>query len=173
MLIFILYLFLEEMRKTFNNEDAQLVSRAVEIAEEGLKHGGGPFGAIIKRGDTIISESYNKVVVSGDPTAHAEILAIRQASEIVGSHDLSDCVMYSSCEPCPMCMGAIYWAGIKTVFYGSGREDAASAGFNDDYIYKELELDPEKRELFFYRVKEIDSNRVFRAWEKLENRKTY
>ncbi len=161
------------MKKTFNDEDAKLVSKAVAIAEEGLKHGGGPFGALIKKGNRIISESYNKVIVSGDPTAHAEILAIRKACEVLGSHDLSNCIMYSSCEPCPMCLGAIYWAGIKTVYFGSGREDAASAGFDDDYIYKELELNPEKRDLFFCRVNAIDSNRVFRIWENMENKKTY
>ena len=173
MLIFILCSFLEGMRKKLDDKDARLVSRAVTIAEEGLKNGGGPFGALIRRGNRIISESYNQVVVLGDPTAHAEILAIRKASEVVGSHDLSDCILYSSCEPCPMCLGAIYWAGIKTVFYGSGREDAASAGFDDDYIYRELGLDPGQRDLSFCRVKDIDSNRVFRTWDKLENKKTY
>ena len=161
------------MKKKFNDEDARLVSRAVSIAEDGLKHGGGPFGALIKRGDMIIAESYNKVTILSDPTAHAEILAIRKACEVVGSHDLSDCTIYSSCEPCPMCLGAIYWAGIKKVYYGSVRDDAASAGFDDDYIYKELEHNPEQRDLFFCRVDKIDSNRVFRKWEKMEDKTTY
>ena len=161
------------MKEIYDDEDIKLVDRAVALAEEGLRHGGGPFGAVICRGDKIISESYNQVVNTGDPTAHAEIIAIRKASEIIGTHDLSDCILYSSCEPCPMCLGAIYWSGIKTVFYSSKREDAASAGFNDAYIYEEIEKEPDQRNLRFIRVKGIDSNRVFRTWDDLEEKKTY
>ena len=97
----------------------------------------------------LVAEASNKVVLSHDPTAHAEVLAIRKASSLLKTHDLSDCVLYTSCEPCPMCLGAIYWSGIKKVVYASDRNDAERSGFSDKLIYDEIILDPEKRKISF------------------------
>ena len=153
--------------------DKSLLLRAVEIAGNGIKCGGGPFGAIVSKDGKIISESYNKVVLTSDPTAHAEILAIRQAASLLKSYDLGECNLYSSCEPCPMCLGAIYWAGIKKVVYASDRVDAARAGFSDDMIYKEILLDPVERKVAFIRMTDAGEKEVFRKWDKLENKIPY
>jgi len=153
--------------------DKEFLLRAVKVAEEGIKKGSGPFGAVVVRNGEIISESANRVVSLNDPTAHAEILAIRQASKVLGTHSLGDCVLYASCEPCPMCLGAIYWSGIKTVFFAAGREDAASAGFSDKYIYDEIGLSVEERHIAFCRHKEVDGIEVFRIWNRFENKIPY
>src|SRR4030042_2720843 len=127
------------------NNDRTFLKRAVEIAGNGIKDGGGPFGAVITKDGRVITEATKAVVLSHDPTAHAEIVAIRKASAVLKTHDLSGCVIYTSCEPCPMCLGAVYWSGIKKVVYDSDRLDAEAAGFNDKFIYDELILDPAKR----------------------------
>ena len=153
--------------------DKSLLLRAVEIAGNGIKCGGGPFGAIVSKDGKIISESYNKVVLTSDPTAHAEILAIRQAASLLKSHDLGECNLYSSCEPCPMCLGAIYWAGIKKVVYACDRADAEEAGFSDNLIYEEILLDPENRKLTFLHIKNTGGEEVFRKWDELEDKIRY
>jgi guanine deaminase len=153
--------------------DKELLIRALEIAIDGITRGGGPFGAVITKDGEIISEAYNEVVFTSDPTAHAEILAIRKASESLGSHDLSDCTLFASCEPCPMCLGAIYWSGIKKVFYASDRKDAAAAGFGDDIFYKDLKKAPEKRMISFRQISEIDGREVFKIWEEYEKKISY
>jgi guanine deaminase len=155
------------------NDDKDLLMRAVAIAIGGIGKGGGPFGALVTKNGEIIAEAYNKVVFSGDPTAHAEILAIRKASEVTGSHDLSDCTIYASCEPCPMCLGAIYWAGIKRVFFASGRSDAAKAGFGDELFYEEIMKSPDKRKISFIRIGEVDGSEVFKIWDLFENKISY
>ena len=147
--------------------------RAVWLAKEGIKKGGGPFGAVIVRNGEIISEAINRVVYLNDSTAHAEILSIRQASKVLGTHSLSDCVLYASCEPCPMCLGAIYWSGIKKVFFAAGREDAASAGFSDKYICDEINLPVEKRHIILSQITEVDGIEVFRIWDRFENKIPY
>ena len=153
--------------------DRKFLIRAIEVAEEGISNGGGPFGAVIVKDGKIISESYNEVVNSTDPTAHAEILAIRNACRILESHDLTECTLYASCEPCPMCLGAIYWARINSVFYASDRKDAARAGFSDNFIYEELLAEPGIRKISFKTIPGITGDRVFNKWEKLENKKCY
>lgn len=153
--------------------DRSLLHQAVRLAGKGIDKGGGPFGAIITREGKIISETFNRVVHLNDPTAHAEILAIRQASKILKSHDLSDCTLYTSCEPCPMCLGAIYWAGIKKVVFSSERYDAAKAGFNDSFIYEEILLNPSLRKISFIQLRDDGSNEVFRKWEQFENKIPY
>jgi guanine deaminase len=153
--------------------DKLLLIRAVEIAGNGISEGGGPFGAVISKDGKIISQAFNKVVLTNDPTAHAEILAIRQASHVLKSHDLSDCTLYSSCEPCPMCLGAIYWAGIKKVFYASNRQDAEEAGFSDKLIYEEIVLDPENRKIAFIRITDAGGEEVFKKWDQLETKIPY
>jgi guanine deaminase len=153
--------------------DKDFLGRAVKIASDGIEKGSGPFGALVVRDEKIISESNNCVVLLHDPTAHAEVIAIREAAKILGTHDLSECVLYSSCEPCPMCLGAIYWSGIKKVCFAADRKDAAAAGFNDEFIYDEIAIAAEKRKVIFCRIESIDGKEVFRKWKAFENRIPY
>jgi len=153
--------------------DKEFLLRAVEIAGSGIENGGGPFGAVITRDGKIISEAFNMVVLSNDPTAHAEILAIRQAAKVLRSHDLDKCTLYTSCEPCPMCLGAIYWAGIKKVVYACDRVDAEEAGFSDKLIYEEIMLDPSDRKIEFLRITDAGGKDVFRKWDELEDKISY
>jgi guanine deaminase len=153
--------------------DKLFLGRAVEIALNGIQKGGGPFGAVVVKDGKIISEAINRVVLTNDPTAHSEILAIRQAAMFLKSYDLADCTLYSSCEPCPMCLGAIYWAGIKKVVYDCDRTDAARAGFNDNLIYEEILLDPADRKVSFLRIKDTGGTEVFRKWNELEDKIPY
>ncbi|NMC37540.1 MAG: nucleoside deaminase [Bacteroidales bacterium] len=153
--------------------DKKFLGRAVCLAIESVQSGGGPFGAVIVSGGRIISESGNKVVLLKDPTAHAEILAIREAARILENHDLSGCILYSSCEPCPMCLGAIYWSGIERIVYASDRYDASKAGFSDNEIYREICLGPEERKIIFHKVKMEGAEEAFKRWERLENKIPY
>jgi guanine deaminase len=153
--------------------DKKFLLRAIEIAADGIKKGGGPFGAVITKDGEIISESFNKVVLTCDPTAHAEVIAIREASNVLKSHDLNGCTLYSSCEPCPMCLGAIYWAGIKKVVYSCDRNEAESAGFSDKLIYEEILLDPAKRKISFLHIPGANGGEIFRKWDEFENKIPY
>jgi guanine deaminase len=153
--------------------DRLFLHRAIEIAICGIENGGGPFGAVITKDGEKISESFNKVVLTNDSTAHAEVVAIREASSLLRSHDLSGCTLYSSCEPCPMCLGAIYWAGIKKVVYACDRIDAENAGFSDKLIYEEIMLDPSKRIISFLHMEDEDSKEIFRKWDDFENKIPY
>ncbi len=132
---------------------------------------GGPFGAVIVRNGEMISSAHNEVLRTNDPTAHAEINAIRNASQILGTFDLSDCILYTSCYPCPMCMGAILWARIPTVYYGATREDAASGGFDDAAFYEAIDHpDP------FLDLQSLDTDegkKLFASWNIKEDRKIY
>ena len=120
---------------------------AIKLSAESVRSGGGPFGAVIVRNGEIIARGENRVTVCNDPTAHAEVSAIREAAARMGTYDLSGCEIYSSCEPCPMCLGAIYWARLDRLYYAGTRADAANVGFDDAHIYEELPLDPSQREL--------------------------
>jgi guanine deaminase len=153
--------------------DKSLLLRAVEIAGNGIMNGGGPFGAVVSKDGKIVSEATNRVVLNSDPTAHAEILAIRQAASVLKTHDLGDCTLYTSCEPCPMCFGAIYWAGIKKVVYACDRTDAEGAGFSDKLIYEEILLNPENRKIAFLQLTDAGGEEVFRKWDELENKISY
>jgi len=155
------------------NNDRALLLRAVQIAEEGISRGGGPFGAVIAREGKIIAEAVNRVVLNSDPTAHAEVIAIREAASVLKSHNLSDCTLYCSCEPCPMCFGAIYWSGIKKVVYSSDRNQAADAGFSDRDIYDEILLTPDKRKIRFVKLENTGGENVFRKWENYDNKVRY
>lgn len=154
-------------------ENKDFLSRAVKLAEDGIKNGGGPFGAVVVLNGEIISEAVNLVVHSNDASAHAEIVAIRQAGKLLRSHNLSGCVLYTSCEPCPMCLGAIYWSGIKTVYFAADRKDAAAAGFSDKFIYDEMKLSPRKRNVKFHRIPDVDGTEPFRKWEHFEDKIPY
>jgi guanine deaminase len=155
------------------SNDKLLLERSLRLAIESIEEGGGPFGALITKDGNIISEANNRVVLSHDPTAHAEILAIRKASSALKTHDLSGCVIYSSCEPCPMCLGAIYWSGIRKVVYGYDRKEASKAGFSDDLIYKEISLAPAARKLIFKHIPNAGKEDVFSKWEKFEGKIPY
>lgn len=161
------------MERKPSGKEREFIERAVALASASIREGGGPFGAVIVREGVIIAEAQNEVARSADPTAHAEILAIRKASRSAGTHNLSGCELYSSCEPCPMCLGAIYWAGIKRIYYAAGRDDAAFAGFNDAFIYDEISKLPEERKLEFIRVTNINGSAVFDEWKNYEGKIPY
>lgn len=154
-------------------DDKYFLARSVEMAFMGIENGGGPFGAVITRDEIIVSEEFNRVVPDNDPTSHAEILAIRKAAAKLGTHDLNGCILYTSCEPCPMCLGAIYWAGIRQVFYAFDRKDAEKAGFSDKLIYDEISLDPSSRKISFIKLNGDGLENVFQAWNDLENKTPY
>ncbi len=153
--------------------DRAFLQCAIKIAGNGIKDGCGPFGAVITKNGKVITESNNMVILSHDPTAHAEILAIRKASLVLKSHDLSGCTIYTSCEPCPMCLGAIYWSGIKRVVYASDRQTAADSGFNDKLIYDEIILDPSVRRVKFEHIPDTGGEEVFKKWDKFEDKIPY
>ena len=123
----------------------EFMRKAIELSVNSVKKGGGPFGAVIVRNGEIIAEASNNVTVDNDPTAHAEVSAIRNACRKLGTFDLTGCEIYTSCEPCPMCLGAIYWAHLDKIYYANDRKDAAAIGFDDYFIYKEIEVEPQYR----------------------------
>jgi guanine deaminase len=146
---------------------------AIRLSLENIEMGGGPFGAVIVRDGLIISTGVNLVTIMNDPTAHAEIVAIRKAAEILRNFDLSDCEIYSSCEPCPMCLSAIYWAKIKTVFYGNSKKDASKINFDDAFIYNEINKSNEFRKLHMYQLMQHEANVAFIKWKNKTDKKEY
>lgn len=150
------------------------MERAIRLAKEGMEAGkGGPFGSVIVKDGEIVGEGCNMVLATNDPTAHAEIVAIRDATARLGRFDLSDCLIYASCEPCPMCLGAIYWARPKAVYFACTKDDAAAIGFDDSFIYKEILLPLEERKIKMSRLGTEDALDVFRLWEKKDGKKPY
>ncbi len=154
-------------------DDKIFLGRAVGLASESITKGGGPFGAVIVKDNILLSEAYNTVFLSNDPTAHAEVAAIRKAAAALGTFNLSGCTLYTSCEPCPMCLGAIYWAGINKVVYAGSRIDAEAAGFSDNLIYEELSRDPSERTVEFVKLENAGNNEVFKRWIEMENKNPY
>lgn len=147
--------------------DDFFLREAIRIAEDNVRLGkGGPFGAIVVKNGEKISEGTNLVTETNDPTAHAEVVAIRRACEKLGSFQLTECVLYTSCYPCPMCFGAIYWARLKKVVYANTKEDAAKIGFDDAFIYSELLISGENRTIPFVRLSIPEALDAFEAWEK-------
>ena len=146
---------------------------AIKLSAESVRSGGGPFGAVIVRDGEIIARGENRVTVCNDPTAHAEVSAIREAAARLGTYDLSGCELYSSCEPCPMCLGAIYWARLDKLYYAGTRADAANVGFDDAHIYEELPLEPSQRELPTETLLREEAQRVFEAWAEKTDKKEY
>jgi tRNA(Arg) A34 adenosine deaminase TadA len=138
-----------------------------------MEDGGGPFGAVIVSEGKVIARAGNRVVPGHDPTAHAEVMAIRMAAENMGTHDLGNCTIYASCEPCTMYLGAIYWAGIKRIVYASDRYRAAAAGFSDNHIYEELALGNGERSIEMIRGLKEEGNRILERWEKLPDKMQY
>ena len=140
--------------------------RAIRLAEDNAASGnGGPFGAVIVKDGKVVAEGSNTVTVDNDPTAHAEVTAIRRACAVLGTFDLSGCELYTSCEPCPMCLAACYWAHVSKVFYAAGREDAADAGFDDEMIYVEVAKQLNERKLPFVQLLPEEGLRPFMLWK--------
>lgn len=142
------------------------MQRAIELAREGMDAGaGGPFGSVVVKDGEIIAEGYNGVTSNNDPTAHAEVMAIRAACQKLGTFQLDDCEIYTSCEPCPMCLGAIYWARPKAVYYACTREDAAAIDFDDQLIYDEIDAGIDNRQIPFKQIQRAEALTVFKAWQ--------
>lgn len=154
-------------------KDVQFMREAIRLANGSVARGGGPFGAVIVRDGEIIAESSNSVTIDNDPTAHAEVNAIRTACRKLGTFDLKGCTIYTSCEPCPMCLGAIYWAGISRIFYGNTRKDAADIDFADDYIYDELARPVDARTMPTAQLLRDEAIQSFRLWNQKVDRKAY
>jgi tRNA(Arg) A34 adenosine deaminase TadA len=149
------------------------MERAIELAKEGVNNDGGPFGAVVVKDGKIIAEAYNEVTLTNDPTAHAEVLAIKRACKALNTFDLSGCEIYSSCEPCPMCLGAIYWAKIGKLYYSANRDDAKKAGFKDSIIYSEVMLRNEDRQLCTVRMEVKGDEEPFDLWMKKQDKICY
>ena len=154
-------------------EKQEFMRRAIQLSLESVKHGGGPFGAVIVKEGKILAEAANRVTLDNDPTAHAEVNAIRQAARSLGRFDLSGCDIYTSCEPCPMCLGAIYWAHLDHIYYGCNRRDAADAGFDDEFIYEELSLAPAERQKMMEVLLPDESLAAFRMWKEKKDKRRY
>lgn len=152
----------------------KFMQMAIDLSEHNVKEAlGGPFGAVIVKDGDVIARSANKVVATNDPTAHAEVSAIRLACKELGTFSLEGCVIYTSCEPCPMCLGAIYWARIDKIYYANTKADAASIGFDDKFIYDELELSMEKRKLPVVQLMRDEAMGVFKLWSETEGKTHY
>lgn len=152
----------------------QFMDRAIELSLASVnEHRGGPFGCVIVKDGCIISEGWNQVTNQNDPTAHAEIVAIRHACKKLGVFRLQGCQIYTSCEPCPMCLSAIYWAHIDTVYFGNTKTDAAQIGFDDAFIYQELDLDVRARKLPMIQLLPEKAIQAFEAWKKSKDKIVY
>ena len=150
------------------------LKRAIELSRKGMLSGqGGPFGCVIVKENEVISEGYNLVTASNDPTAHAEIVAIRTACKKLRTFQLTGCDIYTSCEPCPMCFGAIYWARPRRVIYANTKKDAAAISFDDKFIYDEMEVSPQERYIPFIHAPQADALAVFNEWKHLEEKQAY
>lgn len=153
------------------NED--FMRRAIVLSIENVKNGGGPFAAVIVKDGEVLAEGTNRVTLNNDPTAHAEVTAIREASKKMNTFDLSGCEIYTSCEPCPMCLGAIYWAHLDRMYYGNSKADAKNIDFDDSFIYDEIALKPEDRKLESIQVLREEAIVAFQDWEKKEDKVEY
>lgn len=155
-------------------DDTSFLREAIELAVENVESGlGGPFGALVVEDGSVLAEGTNRVTTVHDPTAHAEITAIRAACKERGDFELKGCTLYSTCEPCPMCLGAIYWARLDRVVYAATRADAADAGFDDDHIYEEIDKPPAERRIPMEQLLRHESQRPFDAWRDYDERIEY
>jgi guanine deaminase len=153
--------------------NAEFMRRAIAIALENIRAGGGPFGAVVAKDGRVIAEGVNRVTASNDPTAHAEVVAIREACRALGDFQLSGCNLYTTCEPCPMCLGAIYWARPARVFYAGSAADAAAAGFDDAFIYDELKSPHTARRIPMTQLLRNESLAIFSAWKQKPDKTPY
>jgi len=154
--------------------EEKFMQEAIALSQKGMDNNeGGPFGCIIVKGDEIVGRGNNKVSSSNDPTAHAEVTAIRDACKNLGTFQLSDCEVYTSCEPCPMCLGAIYWARPKVVYFANNRQDAADIGFDDSMIYDEMNASLDERKIPILPLGRNDALKVFRQWKEKDDKTLY
>ena len=151
----------------------ELMRKAIELSKENVANGGGPFGAVIAKDGEIVATGVNRVTALCDPTAHAEVSAIRAATSQLGTFDLSGYEIYTSCEPCPMCLGAIYWARLDKMYYGNNKTDAKNIGFDDSFIYDELELKPADRKLPSEILLHKEALKAFEAWSQKVDKVVY
>ncbi|MEO6182119.1 MAG: nucleoside deaminase [Verrucomicrobiota bacterium] len=146
--------------------DLKFMQKAIRVSQQMMRAGkGGPFGAVVVRNGKIIATGHNQVTSTNDPTAHAEIVAIRQACKRLGTFELKDCELYTSCEPCPMCLSAIYWARIKKIYFANTRQDAAKIGFDDNFIYEEIPLPLKKRKIVMKQLMRKEALLAFNEWQ--------
>ena len=156
------------------NDEQKFLEKAIELSRKGIENKeGGPFGCVIVKDGEIIGEGYNQVTANNDPTAHAEVVAIRNACKTLGSFQLTECDVYTSCEPCPMCLGAIYWARPRKVIYANTKEDAAAIDFDDRFIYDEIEKKDSERQIPFFHHPHPDALKVFRQWKESGTKTVY
>ena len=156
------------------SDPQQLMAEAIDLAVRNVRDGrGGPFAALVVRDGIVIARGTNEVVACHDPTAHAEVVAIREACRALGTHQLPGCDVYASCEPCPMCLGAIYWARPRALYFAGTKADAAGAGFDDAFIYDELSRPDAARQLRTLRVAGVDPGRPFDEWRRSATRVPY
>jgi tRNA(Arg) A34 adenosine deaminase TadA len=152
----------------------RFLEQAIHLSRQGIeKEQGGPFGCVIVKDNMVIGEGWNKVLLLNDPTAHAEVVAIRAACQRLNSFQLTDCDIYTSCEPCPMCLGAIYWARPRRVIYANTKQDAASISFDDNFIYAEIDKPPSGRQIPFIHLPHPDAINVFKEWEAMDTKQVY
>lgn len=161
------------MTISITDKDREFMREAIRLANESVRNGGGPFGAVLVKDGVIIAGSANRVTVDIDPTAHAEVNTIRQACRKLGTFDLSGCVIYTSCEPCPMCLGAIYWARIDRIYYGNNRNDAAEIDFADNFIYEELDKPLSERTVPIIPMLRDEALQTFRMWSEKDDKVEY
>ena len=154
-------------------KDKEFMREAIRLADESVKHGGGPFGAVIVKDGEIIAGASNSVTIDNDPTAHAEMNAIRPACKKLGTFDLSGCTLYTSCEPCPMCLGANYWAHIDKIYYGNNRKDAQDIDFADNFIYEEIKRPMVKRHVPIIPLLHDEAQETFRLWKEKTDKIEY
>jgi len=155
-------------------QEKKFMQEAVRVGLEGMRNNlGGPFGCVIVKNNEIIGKGCNSVIATNDPTAHAEIVAIRDACNNLGAFQLTDCEVYTTCEPCPMCMGALYWARPGKIYYASSRRDAANVGFDDNYIYEQIALPAEQRKISMQCLQCEESKELFEEWKRLNNKSLY
>ena len=158
----------------FTEREKQFLERAIDLSRQGMMNGyGGPFGCIIVKDDEIVGEGCNQVTASNDPTAHAEVVAIRDACQKLNTFQLTGCEIYTSCEPCPMCLGAIYWARPLKVIFANTKDDAAAISFDDDFIYNEINTLLADRKIPFLHFPHPMAKEVFEEWKMLDNKKLY
>ena len=151
----------------------KFMSRAIELSIESVNNGTGPFGAVIVKNEKIIAEGSNKVTSTNDPTAHGEIVAIREACKQLNNFSLSGCELYSSCEPCPLCLSAIYWARINKIYYANTREDARKIDFDDSFIYSEIKKNIDKRKIPMTQMMRDEALKAFELWDKKTDKVKY
>lgn len=155
------------------NQQTNFMSKAIQLSIESVKTGGGPFGAVIVKNGEIIAINSNSVTSDNDPTAHAEVNVIRAAAKKLGTFDLSGCEIYSSCEPCPMCLGAIYWAKIDKLYFANTKDDAKNIGFDDSFIYEEIDKPHEQRKVVTNQIMREEALVAFKLWAEKDDKIEY